>query len=1525
MAKGKAKNESLFATGGGNATAAGVSMQVSVAASFAVQIITPSILDARLELGAAKPVSLRMESDAPVDDIVVETDQAGWVFIQSKNRLSGSTKLDSELGKTCDEFARLWRLTVSGDGARGWNRPLKNDRDAMVIAVGPTTSVTYKTDLPIALNALRMGSIDTLNDAQQAVLTSFSGLLRQAFNSHNALATLDLNDVMKFIHVMNFDFGGPSRDSAETRLAALLEEPENASAAFQVIERKCQAIMAARGRVDGTGIRIALTAANVPIKTGSPTQREQLTGIEITNQKILAAQKDMARALSGPSAQNTIVTREAFRRLSKLKRARFTIGFESKPACMELRREAESGELTTASPAMRQSIFAWCARILVSVDFPEAERSLAMAEEYGTSDEITIARAFLRLYAPNGDKSAALSMLAHLDTQQSLAASLFIAAHGLPPEDALKWLRSAGISLDRLHPDGKFRVISLQLTAGDWSSAFETASALSETDFNETPALLFLAAAAYLGNAVHPEFREVLQLPLPQDLAGFPLGEDASAMECRTKAIEFYKRSAVILTSLEADKAAAFASDRALWLELRDPSSHAAALKELQDSMADEKVRLRRLPLAADFGLPLNEEAIESDIERAMALSGGTSVDASVARLMMALRKKAPEVANYIEAHRAELIEYYQPAFIVSIEIEALARAGRTTDARAKLVDIESEVEPHIVETLKNIIEESEGADPVAGRESEYSAQKTVSALIKLVDELKRTRDFPRLAQYGEKLFAALKDGASAEIYVSALYEIEADEKIVEFAEGNPAIVRASGNIGTAVSWSYFRLGHLADAKAMLDALRSSRDVQNDRYLSMNIAIASGDWSSLNSFVESEWAKRDEREPVELLRAGILAQRLGAGPRSQELVREAAKKADKDPNVLVQAYDIASSSGWENDGDIHGWLATAIETSGEDGPIKRVDIREIIDGQPRWNERVDRSWDMLVRGETPMFLAAQATRRTLLDLTLRPALQNLKEADPRKRPLIFAYAGNRPIRRVGGKRLALDITSILSFAVTGVLQRVLDWSDSVFISHTTLSWLFEERAKLAFHQPSQVQRAQEIKNLIDDGQLHIFEGGAPPPAIEHEVGDEIAKYLIAAQTVDSEDASQKIVICPYPLHRPGSLLEEKADVSGFESHFAGCTDLIEVLRTTGVLTEVERTNALSFLQLHETPWPHTPRIQPGSTLYLDDLTVSYLQQLKLLPRLAKAGFKAFITSSEAQQADALTNFDESGAEARVTVETVQNILRDGIASGKVVLGRQMPGDVNDNYDLNPSRLMIAQTPDVDAVVVDDRFVNKYPTTNTAPTATSVDVLTTMAGDGALSEHDLTEAITCLRWAGLAFVPHCAGEISTLLNAAPVVDSRVRETAELRAIRESITRVRMTDALQLPAESEWLDTLIKELLTALRAQWNDEIPEVEARARSNWVLKLLDPRGWAHIAVHMATDSTDRHRAQVMALMIFPSATEAVRVRYWKWLEDFLLNEFKDEQPQSYDKLLESVRDVIDFEIAKGLPDGGSDG
>ena len=51
-------------------------------------------------------------------------------------------------------------------------------------------------------------------------------------------------------------------------------------------------------------------------------------------------------------------------------------------------------------------------------------------------------------------------------------------------------------------------------------------------------------------------------------------------------------------------------------------------------------------------------------------------------------------------------------------------------------------------------------------------------------------------------------------------------------------------------------------------------------------------------------------------------------------------------------------------------------------------------------------WELLEKGDTPIFAAGQLLNRSLLSFYLMPALSNLEERDVRRRSMIYAFSGH---------------------------------------------------------------------------------------------------------------------------------------------------------------------------------------------------------------------------------------------------------------------------------------------------------------------------------------------------------------------------------------------------------------------------------------------------------------------------------------------------------------------------------------
>lgn len=98
---------------------------------------------------------IRLETEAPVDDVLIETDQNGLVFIQAKSSIDLAVTPTSPLGKTAEQFVRQWLAGGRGKGGRIWDRPLSVKTDRLVLITGPNSSKTITRDLVLALEAQR--------------------------------------------------------------------------------------------------------------------------------------------------------------------------------------------------------------------------------------------------------------------------------------------------------------------------------------------------------------------------------------------------------------------------------------------------------------------------------------------------------------------------------------------------------------------------------------------------------------------------------------------------------------------------------------------------------------------------------------------------------------------------------------------------------------------------------------------------------------------------------------------------------------------------------------------------------------------------------------------------------------------------------------------------------------------------------------------------------------------------------------------------------------------------------------------------------------------------------------------------------------------------------------------------------------------------------------------------------------------------------------------------------------------------
>jgi hypothetical protein len=340
--------------------------------------------------------------------------------------------------------------------------------------------------------------------------------------------------------------------------------------------------------------------------------------------------------------------------IEAIRQRRFINGYPIRQKAVELAERIQRTELAGGSSELRAKGLAWCARLLCQPDTLSRARELVeKSRALGETGEAMLAEAFI---AAAHVKNDGLALLAPINTPSARSAALRIATHAEQPEGAIAWVERASLTLDSFDAEGKFFHISNELAAERWQEAADHALQITDADLTETPVLHHVIGVACLMQAVPVELRATVLSQIPFEAASFPLAADPAALDFRRRAVRAFQAMSAFALEVDLAPASHPASDLALWLKLRDPRDHDAAMEELRESMREPEQSLRRLPLALQFGLKLDLAIIEKEIDRRVALSGRGTADEAIARFALAFTQRDPKgVAEYIARHRGQL------------------------------------------------------------------------------------------------------------------------------------------------------------------------------------------------------------------------------------------------------------------------------------------------------------------------------------------------------------------------------------------------------------------------------------------------------------------------------------------------------------------------------------------------------------------------------------------------------------------------------------------------------------------------------------------------------------------------------------------------------------------------------------------------------------------------------------------------------------------------------------------------------
>jgi hypothetical protein len=322
-------------------------------------------------------------------------------------------------------------------------------------------------------------------------------------------------------------------------------------------------------------------------------------------------------------------------------------------------------------------------------------------------------------------------------------------------------------------------------------------------------------------------------------------------------------------------------------------------------------------------------------------------------------------------------------------------------------------------------------------------------------------------------------------------------------------------------------------------------------------------------------------------------------------------------------------------------------------------------------------------------------------------------------------------------------------------------------------------------------------------------------------------------------------------------------------------------------------------------------------MFVDWLTLTHLQSVRLFEVFLRTFRDVYVTDELKEDTGSLGDFEEQATDILAMIDTIRGIVNRAYMSGKLRFGpyRKPSGTETEGNAAKSSTLnLVADLLNADMVIVDDRSLNKTiaATDNhghRARLGTSLDLIEDLTARGILSSTERRTLRHRLRVGGAVLVPLQAQDV---LTAA--LRSGQSESAELRAIRESIGLIRIAEVLRFPAEIRWFATTSLAVQHALIQLWGQEPDQTKAARMADSLLDLRpEPEDWVRCWEGTPPPGwcSAVHRVMTGGLCLpfeieAPEATGA----YNDWLESRVLGPLRAKAPQTYRAVVEYIRGII---------------
>ena len=1235
------------------------------------------------------------------------------------------------------------------------------------------------------------------------------------------------------------------------------------------------------------------------------------------------AHSDRRHVLASPTFVS-IIDREINRSLDVLSKCQFYPEFDLEYRTNLFAQNILSGEYASGTAYLKSVALHDCARY-ISIKCPTSETArtyLENARPLSARSSIVLTQAYL-LPATSLD-SKILEPILYDRSPATLSAILRLLRLRFGASKAIDWMTNTGIEATDLTAIGKLVLLKSQLDLENWDAAHLTVRTISRDDTDSLPLLNHLVGLSHLLRAVPEELKSPILITVPINASTFPLAADQDSVNSMTKAITYFASAASLARDLGCPRSAQLSCQYALWLKLLLPDTKAMTKETLSVRFATAAVPLHLVSLALEFGISINPETVERQLEQEIALTGTVSLEATTARLALATLHKSPDdFVDYIDSYYDNLAIYMQPKFLRFNQIYVLAVHGRKRRALEYLEALlESSIEVSRSEQayLTGLIEKADTSTSTLLELEQYNKTNSIDDLRLAVYALQQDQKWDDLYHYAKRLFHRTRSIEDAEIFAQALRNSNRSTELTELIQSHSFIVEQSWNLRLLSCWTLLDQGRLRAARRLFLELERRNSDPNYRELEVMTCVITGHWQSLQQFLANQLQHSAKRSADELLKAAALAEDLES-PHARELISAAAAAGRSDPQILVGAFQLATRGGWEADHGPAEWINRARQLSDEHGPIRSIDIDEFISQIPKWQRQRSHITHLISKAQIPISAGAEFLHHALSDFILVPAFSNLEVNSAHQLTAVPIYSGASTTHTVSlSSTIGFDVTSLLVLEFLDLLPTVLSSFDSIVLPPRIMQVLLSERSLAKFHQPSRVANGRELQDLVVSGKLIVLDPSSTIDGdLASEVGDELAMLIAEAERVPVQPSGRRLVVRPSPVQKVWVEDRSIVDLTSHRDVLCSCSAVVTNLNIRGYLTAAEFAAATSYLRENEEDWPDQPDVANGAELFLDSRAVSRFLHLELMGTICSAGFRVFVSRQLISEFNSITTRAQMLSKVRFLIDNIRSRIVAGIDQGTVRVGRDAENNrwSDQLKSLQTVEGLISMAKNCDVIVCDDRFFNQkeYFSINSGRVAiiSTISVIESLCVESKIQESERLSSYTKLRRSGFSFVPVGTTELATYISNMCSVRNREFESAELRAIRVSLLLARTSSVFNAESEFRWLDSVFETFIRVVQAEWLRGGKISDLRCRSTWIGKQLDMRGWAHKLEGARAIEVSRllYLGVVPMLFVRPAVLGKDLIdEYWRWVEHTFLSEIKLKAPSAYEELVKQHRSQI---------------